>query len=267
MTTPKTPNTSELIERLEEAAPYSQNWERGEHQSASNTVEYKAAQALRQAASTITRLEGERDEAERRWRSATERAGDLEAENARLQAEVVEGRGELKRCARLLKAWRELRPEDTTTEVDAAIHQAAAFLSRPVGVGKEEELESAQAKSDRLCGAPTETEAGKYLALPLVEDARQRWRERQEDCAQYGADISMPKIEVPVDVLVGAFDALNKIERWFGEFPSTGKTWDDGSPMSFATLFGSNGERDFMREIARAAIAKASAHHASEGGE
>lgn len=50
--------------------------------------------------------------------------------------------------------------------------------------------------------------------------------------------------------------ALERIERWFGEFPETGRTWDDGSPMSYAAVYGSNGERDFMREIARDAIAK-----------
>lgn len=48
--------------------------------------------------------------------------------------------------------------------------------------------------------------------------------------------------------------ALEKIERWFGEFPPTGKTWDDGSPMSYGVCYGSNGERDFMRGIAREAL-------------
>ena len=48
--------------------------------------------------------------------------------------------------------------------------------------------------------------------------------------------------------------ALERIERWFGEFPETGDTWEDGSPVSYATLYGSNGERDYMREIARQAL-------------
>lgn len=51
--------------------------------------------------------------------------------------------------------------------------------------------------------------------------------------------------------------ALERIERWFGEFPDTGRAWDDGSPMSYGACFGSNGERDFMRSIARAALATA----------
>lgn len=48
--------------------------------------------------------------------------------------------------------------------------------------------------------------------------------------------------------------ALERIARWHGEFPPTGRTWDDGSPMSYAACFGSNGERDYMRQIARVAL-------------
>lgn len=48
--------------------------------------------------------------------------------------------------------------------------------------------------------------------------------------------------------------ALEKIERWFGEFPATGKTWDDGSTMSYSACYGSNGERDYMRGIAKDAL-------------
>jgi hypothetical protein len=53
--------------------------------------------------------------------------------------------------------------------------------------------------------------------------------------------------------------ALAKIERWFGEFPETGEFWEntDGTmsdrPMSYASCHGSNGERDYMRSVARAA--------------
>lgn len=47
---------------------------------------------------------------------------------------------------------------------------------------------------------------------------------------------------------------LEKIERWFGEFPKTGQTRPDGTPMSYAAAFGSNGERDFMRNIAYVAL-------------
>lgn len=48
--------------------------------------------------------------------------------------------------------------------------------------------------------------------------------------------------------------ALEKIERWFGEFPPTGDYWPSGGEMSYAACYGSNGERDFMRGVARDAL-------------
>jgi hypothetical protein len=48
--------------------------------------------------------------------------------------------------------------------------------------------------------------------------------------------------------------ALTKIEKWFGQFPETGQIHSDGSPVSYSALYGSNGERDFMRQIARTAL-------------
>jgi hypothetical protein len=48
--------------------------------------------------------------------------------------------------------------------------------------------------------------------------------------------------------------ALERILKWQGEFPPTGRTWDDGTPMSYAACYGSNGERDFMRGIALEAL-------------
>lgn len=58
--------------------------------------------------------------------------------------------------------------------------------------------------------------------------------------------------------LVEAKDkALAKISRWKGEFPDIGKFWGDGSgrPVSYGANFGSNGERDYMRNIAGTALA------------
>jgi len=49
--------------------------------------------------------------------------------------------------------------------------------------------------------------------------------------------------------------ALERISRWHGEFPETGKHWPNGTPTSYQVEHGSNGERDFMRGIARAALA------------
>lgn len=54
--------------------------------------------------------------------------------------------------------------------------------------------------------------------------------------------------------------ALERIERWFGEFPDSGSHWNDGTPMSYGAAFGSNGERDYMRAIARAALFSVEGH-------
>lgn len=60
-------------------------------------------------------------------------------------------------------------------------------------------------------------------------------------------------------------EALKRIERWFGEFPETGDFWDapeNTRPMSYGAAYGSNGERDYMRGVARAAITAAEAAQA-----
>jgi len=49
-------------------------------------------------------------------------------------------------------------------------------------------------------------------------------------------------------------EALLKISKWHGEFPITGEMWANGTPMSYSTCYGSNGERDYMREVARKAL-------------
>lgn len=46
--------------------------------------------------------------------------------------------------------------------------------------------------------------------------------------------------------------ALERIERW--EMPATGKKTADGRPMSYSFCYGSNGERDYVRRVAREAL-------------
>jgi hypothetical protein len=48
--------------------------------------------------------------------------------------------------------------------------------------------------------------------------------------------------------------ALKAIRDW--QLPPTGQFWDDDKtkPMSYAACYGSNGERDFMRNIANEAL-------------
>lgn len=65
---------------------------------------------------------------------------------------------------------------------------------------------------------------------------------------------------------VGALEAaLKRIEAW--QMPETGKFWTnpDGSasdrPMSYAAAYGSNGERDHIRSIARAALSPTNQAH------
>jgi len=61
------------------------------------------------------------------------------------------------------------------------------------------------------------------------------------------------QLENKVDVMT---EALKRIEKWHGEFPVTGKFWDEEKtrPTSFASEYGSNGERDYMRSVASAAL-------------
>lgn len=53
-------------------------------------------------------------------------------------------------------------------------------------------------------------------------------------------------------------DALQRIERWFGEFPKVPQKDTMGNPtgdmVSYGYAYGSNGERDFMRTVARNAL-------------
>jgi len=49
--------------------------------------------------------------------------------------------------------------------------------------------------------------------------------------------------------------ALRRIEAW--EMPETGRFWDDlgrTKPMSYGALFGTNGEQDIIRDIARKSL-------------
>jgi hypothetical protein len=50
-------------------------------------------------------------------------------------------------------------------------------------------------------------------------------------------------------------EALEKIHTWIGQFPATGKNWPDSQePVSYGAAYGSNGERDFMRNVAGKAL-------------
>lgn len=65
--------------------------------------------------------------------------------------------------------------------------------------------------------------------------------------------MSKPVQEINRELL----EALNKIANW--ELPATGKFWDkeETQPTSYETEYGSNGARDYMKSLAKAAIKKA----------
>ena len=48
-------------------------------------------------------------------------------------------------------------------------------------------------------------------------------------------------------------DALQIIADW-NQFPDTGEKWPSGNPVSYGANYGSNGERDYMRGIAKKAL-------------
>jgi hypothetical protein len=62
----------------------------------------------------------------------------------------------------------------------------------------------------------------------------------------------MTALERMIDDNYRMRDALERIERWFGEFPEV--TDSNGKVTSYGVAYGSNGERDFMRTIARKAL-------------
>lgn len=46
--------------------------------------------------------------------------------------------------------------------------------------------------------------------------------------------------------------ALEKIDRW--DMPATGQYWSDSSPKLYGTIYGSRGEKDYIRRLAREAL-------------
>lgn len=63
-----------------------------------------------------------------------------------------------------------------------------------------------------------------------------------------------PKLETAIAEIKKLREALEIIEAW--KLPETGKFWngDPKRPMSYRACFGTNGERDFMRSIAKKAL-------------
>lgn len=126
------------------------------------------------------------------------------------------------------------------------------------GCGGELILENAWMADGCPCNSPAGCNATNVGRWRLLERLQQ---EHQRDLSARGVQVNqltanLEQVTAERDELR---EALERIEKWFGEFPETNKFWPDGSPMSYGTCYGSNGERDYMRELARIALAKGGA--------
>jgi hypothetical protein len=93
----------------------------------------------------------------------------------------------------------------------------------------------------------------RYLNGGCVANSSVLHAEAQE--ALTALDAALASSAEPTEPVAAMRAALEQIERWDG-FPPTGEFWDINGdrPVSYGINFGSNGERDFMRGIARAAL-------------
>jgi hypothetical protein len=115
-----------------------------------------------------------------------------------------------------------------------------------------EELKALLAKRDRAQVRYTELCRAIDPPIAALDMARRAFETACRDLGAASTDALPALLASAADELRAA---LARIERW--ELPPSGRTWDDGSPMSFGAAWGSNGERDFMRGIARAALSAA----------
>jgi hypothetical protein len=74
---------------------------------------------------------------------------------------------------------------------------------------------------------------------------------RQAEAAITRAEAAEAAREAAEGRITALEAALERIARWFGEFP---KVESRGEVVSYGTAYGSNGERDYMRSIAEAAL-------------
>jgi len=118
---------------------------------------------------------------------------------------------------------------------------------------------------DALAAAPVAAQAGQVAPaqplamvspdeLPDIQAGRgavpvrgNQWRDDQA-VPIYAAAVA-GQVAVPEDVR----KALQTIARW--DLPATGKTWPSGGAVSYEAEYGSNGARDYMRQVALNALA------------
>jgi hypothetical protein len=102
----------------------------------------------------------------------------------------------------------------------------------------------------------TEWEEARDAAQRELAEAKERaaeWaRSKGEILAMYENLKVAQSATAPTEILR---EALKRIARWHGEFPPA--TSRNGEPSTYGTQYGSNGERDYMRQLALDALAKA----------
>ncbi len=71
-------------------------------------------------------------------------------------------------------------------------------------------------------------------------------------------ELSNKEIVVLLNDLLRQTEVLMRISRWHGEFPDTDIYFDEEKTqqISYGTAFGSNGERDFMRNLAKKTVTR-----------
>lgn len=159
------------------------------------------------------------------WIAASSSSNTLIAEQAARIAELEKERDEFERDE---QHWL----EEATYEIGGAPHLWSVRA-------KAAERRLLDAGLDWYCGA---TVPGSISAIPS-------WRELYDK-----HNASQARLSEAVKV-------LERIAKWHGEFPETGEFWvnADGSqsdrPVSYGANYGSNGERDYMREQAKDFIA------------
>lgn len=155
----------------------------------------------------------------------------------------------------------ELRKENVSLQFSAA--KTGTEIDRLTA-----ELEAAKAEKDKWLKRGSGS-----LYVEAVRELQERTAELEAaraDLATFGrdteatenriidAEFATQDLRIQLDAALAALkvkdEALDTIERW-RDFPSTRDKWLDGSPVSYGAAFGSNGERDYMRQLARAARA------------
>ena len=123
-------------------------------------------------------------------------------------------------------------------------------------------------KVDALIAAVQQQSADNHHNAATCPYCNPQLEKQQAELRQSAAEVARLKLKVDLfkeeaDQAIGVAkqlqqerdtlrQALEKIARWFGEFPPT--TDREGRPSTFAAEYGSNGERDYMRQIALDAL-------------